>query len=341
MLGHDYPKYTRLDLKYSTTSGDIQLCPIWKAGTTFLKRLFMMKTMKRYENISNPYTISYMEQFDGVNGFVSNSETIKRFVFVRNPYDRLLSSYVDKLLAPNPVYWRLLGIPAIRYARKNPLRKSLLCGHDLTFGEYAKYVAFVLETNPENGQRRKGPVRIGVRKDLHFVPMTEICKPCHIKYDFVGKMETFSTDSIQLIHKLNLSQTEKILKSNSSSLAIDDAIHDTTYQPFNDEFRTDILNCITTLEALKRSWKKLQIRGIIGKQNFLLSESEAETLTYTEFLQMARHANRVVTNADRQLLKQMYSTHFYSTVESDVMHNLTIIYREDLELFGYDSRRNN
>ncbi|XP_045213517.2 uncharacterized protein LOC123564204 [Mercenaria mercenaria] len=298
----------------------------------------MMKTLKRFTNVANPYKISFLEQFDGEYGNVYNGLGTKRFLFVRNPYDRLLSGYVDKLLAPNPVYWKLIGIPAIKHSRANPSQKSLLCGHDLTFKEYIKYVIFALGGGSGSRNRRKSRRRVGVGHDLHFATLTEVSKPCHIKYDFVGKMETFAADSIELVRQLNLSETEQILTLNGSEMAADDAIQDTTYQPFHTAFRSDMLKCMTPLEALNRSWQKLQIRGLIGNHDLEMTAKGVEELSYSDFLHMARTARNASTKKRRRKLKKSFYNQFYESIPAEMLQNLTVVYKDDFELFGYNSK---
>lgn len=339
LRGYDYSnEWVGLNLKYSTPDGLLTVCPIWKAGTTFLKRLFLMKTQKRFQNITNPYHISFLEQYDGEKGNVGNGNRTKNFLFVRNPYNRLLSGYVDKLLAPNPVYWKLIGIPAIKYARTNPSNKSLTCGHDLTFKEYITYVIYALGTSSSGGHRRKKSRRVGIAHDLHFATLTEVSKPCHLKYDFVGKMETFAVDSIELVRQMKLFKTEQTLTINGSELAADDAIQDTAFQPFNKEFRESYVSCITPNEALKRSWTKLKIRGLIGDQDFTMSDKEANELKYQDFLNRARRARSTSTKEERRILKKRLFSQLYSSIPVKMLQNLTVVYKDDFELFSYNSK---
>ena len=38
----------------------------------------------------------------------------------------------------------------------------------------------------------------------HWIPVTTICRPCHINYNFIGKFENQKEESEYLIDKLNL-----------------------------------------------------------------------------------------------------------------------------------------
>ena len=54
-------------------------------------------------------------------------------MFTREPYSKLLSGYIDKLFAPNPYFWNVIGRFIIQKFRKYPSLRSLECGHDVTF----------------------------------------------------------------------------------------------------------------------------------------------------------------------------------------------------------------
>ncbi|XP_076472391.1 uncharacterized protein LOC143301861 [Babylonia areolata] len=74
------------------------------------------------------------------------------FTFVREPYARLWSAYVDKLLTPNVLFWRSTGRYIVGKFRKNPSEKSRRCGHDVTFPEFIRYVIDAQRTGPAPGR---------------------------------------------------------------------------------------------------------------------------------------------------------------------------------------------
>lgn len=322
---------------YATKSGDMQFCPIWKVGTTFLKRLFMIENLNEYNNLTNPYSISFSVNYDGSRKEISNMDSSKKVMFVRNPYQRLLSCYVDKLLAPNPVYWRLIGIPAIKHVRKEFSKKSETCGHDLTFSEFIKYVISAMET-PSRGFLGKSRRNLGLSRDPHFEQQTVICKPCHLKYDFVGKMESFKEDSLELVRQMNLSAVAEFLKENGSSLAAEDAINDTTSQPVFGGFKEKYLSCISEKEALQRAWQKLQIRGLIGNNSLEITDTEAKVLTFEQFQHMAMEARNKSSKEERNAVKRHFYYRMYETVPLEDLERISRIYQDDFDLFEYDSR---
>ena len=323
-------KFVRLNMVYQTTSGDLELCPIWKAGSTFLKRLFLMHNREEYKNRTTPFDISFRVGYEPNQGFMTNIPEVKRFLFVRDPYKRLLSSYIDKLYAPNPVYWRIIGTRAIRQMRSEAGQKSLRCGHDLTFSEYVKYV--ILALTPGNTYK--------ATPDIHFKQITTLCKPCQVKYDFVGKIETFRSDSFELMKQLNMSETIESLRDDMTELAADDALRDTLSQPFDEIFREGYKDCITFREALVRAWTKLQMRGLIGRQSLGLPDTVAENITKEQFVDHARKARKMSTEDERKDLRKEYLLSFYATISDVDLNRLREVYAEDFRLFEYSERPN-
>ncbi|XP_052773961.1 uncharacterized protein LOC128212516 [Mya arenaria] len=308
-------------------SGGTELCIIWKVGTTFVKRLFMMQKLPKYNNLINPYDISFDEDLQGQKLSIDASS---RFMFVRDPYKRLVSAYVDKLLAPNPVYWKIISVKAIRLLRKNATKLSRQCGHDLTFREFIQYVILTLDANV---------LKTPARPDGHFLIQTDICGPCSIKYDFVGKMESFGVDSLELMRKMKLTnETIDLLKKNGSALAAEDAIKDSCHQPFDLGFKKDYLKCLSFYEALKRAWLKMQMRGLIGPEEMPLTEAQSTTLTLEQFYQMAMQSRNACPSPDRNKMQRDHFLKFFATINAHEMEKIRLIYAQDFNLFEYDDR---
>jgi len=113
----------------------------------------------------------------------SRLENYYKFMFVRHPFERLVSAYVNKFYQNYSDYFRFrYGRAIVQSYRKNPTDEALARGHDVTFSEFVQYLI-----DPKS--REKGPF------NEHWRPMHELCRPCHIKYDTIGKYETLLEDS--------------------------------------------------------------------------------------------------------------------------------------------------
>uniref|UniRef100_UPI00358F030F carbohydrate sulfotransferase 9-like n=1 Tax=Myxine glutinosa TaxID=7769 RepID=UPI00358F030F len=101
-----------------------------------------------------------------------------KFLFVREPFTRLVSCYRDKMERPNPFYHKTLGRMILREFRPNADKSLLATGDNVTFSEFAQ---FVIQHNNF--------------KETHWFPVENICYPCDINYDFIGKIEHISVEA--------------------------------------------------------------------------------------------------------------------------------------------------
>ena len=109
-------------------------------------------------------------------------KTFYKFTFVRNPYERLLSTYRHKFLltdVSNRNYY------LVHYGRKIAQRyrsgSRLYAGNDVTFTEFLHYVIDEHEA--------------GRNVDEHWDTYTNLCLPCSVQYDFIGKLESLQADA--------------------------------------------------------------------------------------------------------------------------------------------------
>ena len=110
-----------------------------------------------------------------------------KFLFVRDPFYRLLSAYRDKFRPYRRLYYhQVYGKEIIRKYRHNATRLSLLKGNDVTFPEFIKFVIDSAKTHT---------------LDPHWQPIYDMCFPCDIKYDMIGKMENFVTDTTLVLRQ--------------------------------------------------------------------------------------------------------------------------------------------
>lgn len=133
-------------------------------------------------------------------------KTFTKFIFVRHPFERLLSAYHNKLeqhYESSKYFQTRFGREIIKKYRINATKKSLDKGDDVTFAEFAAYL--ISNNNSFNE---------------HWRPIFELCHPCQIDYDIIGKYETLVEDSqfiLDNLHINNISFPQSLKASQTSS----------------------------------------------------------------------------------------------------------------------------
>jgi len=105
-----------------------------------------------------------------------------KFVFVRHPYTRLVSAWIDKLNPGVDWYHRQYGRNILRLLRKNATTSVIKSGSGVTFPEFVRYLIYLSKYQ-------------GVGFDEHWVPYYKLACPCTVQYDVIGKIETLSEDA--------------------------------------------------------------------------------------------------------------------------------------------------
>lgn len=98
-----------------------------------------------------------------------------KFIFVRDPMERLLSAYRNKF-GEIKEYQLKYGVEIVKRYRKST-RKST--GDDVTFSEFLQYL---LDEEAE-------------RMNEHWMPIYNLCQPCAVRYDFIGSYERLTVDA--------------------------------------------------------------------------------------------------------------------------------------------------
>lgn len=189
-------------------------CYVPKVACTNWKRVFMilMGTAKA-ENVSTiPAEIVHRKStFPRLSDYTTDEakffiENFTKYVFVRHPFERLLSAFRNKLetRSQRSKYFQTrIGRTIVRNYRKQATNRSLEFGDDVTFEEFAAYLVdrYVPSFNE------------------HWKPISELCYPCLIRYDFIGKYETLQSDAEFLLRAINESRITfpRVRRSNTTA----------------------------------------------------------------------------------------------------------------------------
>ncbi|XP_038647075.1 carbohydrate sulfotransferase 14 [Scyliorhinus canicula] len=105
-----------------------------------------------------------------------------KFLFVRDPMERLLSAYRNKF-GEIEAYQRRYGMEIVRRYRKNVGQSR---GDDVTFTEFLQYLVDEdVETMNE-----------------HWMPIYNLCQPCAVTYDYIGSYERLQSDARHVLQRV-------------------------------------------------------------------------------------------------------------------------------------------
>ncbi|XP_066521165.1 carbohydrate sulfotransferase 11-like [Hoplias malabaricus] len=113
--------------------------------------------------------------------------TYLKFLFVREPFERLVSAYRNKFTRSyNTAFHRRYGTRIIRRHRHEPRPEALERGDDVSFTEFVRYLV-------DPSTQHEEPF------NEHWERAHALCHPCLISYDVVGKYETLSEDAAYVL----------------------------------------------------------------------------------------------------------------------------------------------
>ncbi|XP_058826419.1 carbohydrate sulfotransferase 11 [Topomyia yanbarensis] len=119
------------------------------------------------------------------------SNTIS-FLIVREPFERLVSAYRDKLEGSRNRYYKLLGEQIIIKFRKKKNEDRFMQKQPKgpTFREFLEFLV--------------SHYKSGGRFDEHWSPIYSFCTPCSINFTLIAKVESFQRDSEYIIRQAGL-----------------------------------------------------------------------------------------------------------------------------------------
>ncbi|XP_070765730.1 carbohydrate sulfotransferase 8-like [Enoplosus armatus] len=161
-------------------------CQVPKAGCSNWKRTLMVLAGQapnaqsiKHDTVHYGHHLKELDSFDR-QGIMHRLETYTKVMFVREPMERMVSAYRDKFENPNNYYHSLFGKPIISKYRVNASWAALKTGSGVTFKEFVQYLL---------------DVHRPVGMDIHWEQANQLCNPCLIDYDFIGKFENMEEES--------------------------------------------------------------------------------------------------------------------------------------------------
>ncbi|XP_047188963.1 carbohydrate sulfotransferase 8-like isoform X1 [Scophthalmus maximus] len=168
-------------------------CEVPKAGCSNWKRVLMVLGGSAASTRHIPHDAAHyanrlrrLESYDRV-GIAERLRSYTKVLFVREPFERLVSAFRDKFESPNSYYHPVFGRPIISRYRANATRSALRTGAGVTFREFVQYLL---------------DVRRPVGLDIHWEPVGQLCSPCLLRYSFIGKFERLEEEANMVLRSV-------------------------------------------------------------------------------------------------------------------------------------------
>jgi len=190
---------------YCSKEQHLSFCPVYKAASTFLlKKMLLVAPSGKYDKVTVKHLddqanllarkeFGYLESWDKYPEFTSPPATTA--IFVRHPFERILSAFRDKLEDPHLTGRRPNEYYYSKYGRRIVMhyRKEKITGPSFKYPRFSEFLDYLLDKDLR-------------QDDEHWAPFYKECTPCHINYTFVGHFETLYWDVHLLAHETDLVQ---------------------------------------------------------------------------------------------------------------------------------------
>ena len=165
-------------------------CYIPKVACSNWKRVFLVLSGK-YRVVEEIHHLDHSD-FKFLSDYSPNEaqkrlQNYFKFMFVREPLDRLVSAYRSKF-HKDVDFQQQYGRQIIRTYRDEVTKDNK--GEDVTLKEFLQYY---LDSDPE-------------KMNEHWKSYESLCQPCHIRYNFIGQFEHLKDETAYLLDQLDLSE---------------------------------------------------------------------------------------------------------------------------------------
>ena len=166
----------------------VLFCDAPKTGSSFFKGLWLKYTRdvtnERMFVHDNAYLLKYNLRYLS-NYSQSEQETrlqtYFKFMVARHPMLRVLSTYRDKLERNNTFYRQKHGrLIEQKYGRHDSALPPK--GDNVTFEQFVHHI---VDSDP-------------LKFEHHWRPVSFLCHPCEIQYDYIAKLETSNVDYLHI-----------------------------------------------------------------------------------------------------------------------------------------------
>ncbi|XP_053675166.1 carbohydrate sulfotransferase 9-like [Anopheles nili] len=177
-------------------------CLVFKSGTT--SWFYNINRWAGYteETILDDKTDNFMiarvkYPWESPRVLLTSMKNTYSFIVVRNPFERLISAYEERLLGQIHPYFKNLSHAIYKIYHPD--------GNEYGIPSFQDFTRYVIDQYHNNKP-----------SDLHWRPINDLCTPCLARYDSIMKMESFTKDLDYLANRTQLHRKIKPVQMNHS-----------------------------------------------------------------------------------------------------------------------------
>ena len=160
-------------------------CYIPKVACSQWNLVFLsLNNRTNVKDIHDPKNFKFLGQYS-YEGIKLRLQAYFKFLFVRDPFERLLLAYENKF---EEKLWPWSQVQ--RYSKEivdNFKRVDPISDNKVTFTKFIYYVAGV-----------------GFNKERHWQTYDKLCRPCNIQYDFIGHFDHMPEEAAYILRQTEM-----------------------------------------------------------------------------------------------------------------------------------------
>lgn len=321
------------------------VCDVPKAASTSIKRaLLAIEYPERAEFFEKlpGYQIHLQKEIRNVTVEKCFKDSATSFMVTRDPYTRLYSAYVDKIylakfhllsIVLDAAYNKGVTQEKIEEMLDQRMGSALICGlPDVSFEQFLNYVV------------------MSPRLDIHYAPVSLMCKPCGNHFDILLKQETLEDDFDQFFDTVfniqNKTAQDFSVKNYSGETGIESLIMTfyTHWKIWLKKYSCKLDK--QTYDAInQRLWNGLKLLGSIDENLEIIEElfrrpvGEEIKLRSPDAIIYEFKANKVpyLKPEDRERQRLKFLKKAYQSVDRKVLRQIQQLFQFDFILFDYDT----
>ena len=324
---HLYPKVAKpknIAFKYFSKQYHFSYYKIAKAGSSVWTQIFaVLNSVSNetddifYKGRNYVHTVLQEENFKVEN---KKGPTGPFVIPAREPYSRLYSAYMDKIIFS--LADKELDHIIEKQRKIGP--NMFGCIRNATFLEFLRFIV----TEVENGEKL----------NRHWSPITSLCNPCKTDVLAIVKQETFTSD-VEFV-------LEKVRVTNGKLELIHNALHEQRLDATLPSYIEEILNhetCRPKLEVAENLWHVLQNNGYVNEESafpiaFIKDNNSTVTPDILTELVFKSMSENPLTSEQSRRQKRRALVNAYKDVDENIIKGLQEVYKRDFVFFNYSTQ---